>query len=456
MRLPFTRSELTAHLGIFAAAMLIALASAGRRPEGANDSSQLAAVECLVDYRTFAIDDSVFATVDKAFIHGHFYSTRPPLPTLLLAAAYQTMQWAVGLKAGADPGRFAYAMTVAGSGVAYALALCCCFALGGRLGLSLGWRIGLTAWFGLGTLALPYVRAVNAHILLLAVAMAIVLWLPQLCERHELRRWHVLSLGGLAGFGSTLDLGTGPVLLLCTAGLVVYRLRRISALAGFALGALPWLTLHHAINYDIGGTWKPYSAVPEYFQYEHSSFDAASLTGVLNKHTPGTFVVYAVRMMADRYGFLNCNILVVLAVVSGVVLVRRKAAETPEVLFAGTWFVGTWLLYALGSSNYGGRCLSIRWFVPLLAAAWYVLAVGLRRVTELGRPCRILGGWGIAAGPALWWAGPWLSHNVSFLWALFPAALLHCWVDRKWVQKLRSPPGKTAVPKLFARSELAR
>src|SRR6266852_4695105 len=103
MRSPFTRSELAAHLGIFAGAMVIALGSAGGRPQGGHDSSQLAAVECLVDYRTFAIDDSTFATVDKAFIQGHFYSTRPPVTALLLAGVYQAMQWAVGFKASADP-----------------------------------------------------------------------------------------------------------------------------------------------------------------------------------------------------------------------------------------------------------------------------------------------------------------------------------------------------------------
>jgi hypothetical protein len=431
MRSPFWRSELAAHLGIFAGAMVIALASAGD-PPGANDSSQLAAVECLVDYRTFAINNSSFATPDKALIHGPFYSTRPPVPTLLLAGFYQAMQWAVGFKASADPGLFTYVMTVASTGVAYALALCCCCALAGRLDLSPRRRLGLTACLGLGTLALPYVRAVNAHILLLAVAMALFLLLPRLHAPHGPRRRHLLGLGTLAGLGYTLDLGAGPVLLLCTAGLVLHRLRRPAALAVFALAALPWLALHHAINYDIGGTWKPYSAVPEYFRYEHSDFDADSLTGVWNKHTPATFMAYAARMLVGRYGFLNCNLLVVLAAAGGVILVRRKAAETPEVLFAGAWFVGTWLLYAFGSSNYGGRCLSIRWFVPLLAPAFYVLAVALRRVPELGRPFKILGAWGIAAGPALWWAGPWLSHNVSLLWALLPGALVHCLLDRKW------------------------
>src|SRR5262245_39412023 len=83
-----------------------------------NDGSRLATVECLVDFHTLAIDDSIFVrvpksdathrpvylplsnpeittsgTLDKLSIDGRFYSDKSPVPALLMAGVYQTLQW---------------------------------------------------------------------------------------------------------------------------------------------------------------------------------------------------------------------------------------------------------------------------------------------------------------------------------------------------------------------------
>ena len=99
-----------------------------------NDGSRLAAVESLVDYRTWAIENSIFVdpsrvepldplpyapcragwvsqgerllfmasasgTGDKMWIGGHFYSDKAPVPSLLMAAFYKGLQIVTGLTA---------------------------------------------------------------------------------------------------------------------------------------------------------------------------------------------------------------------------------------------------------------------------------------------------------------------------------------------------------------------
>src|SRR3569623_2949890 len=99
-------------------ASIVALVSARDYAGGWNDGSRLATVECLVDYHTLAIDDSIFVKVppidfsgtrpfpylvndpnawndgtkDKILVNGHFCSHRSPLPAVMLAGWYLVWQ----------------------------------------------------------------------------------------------------------------------------------------------------------------------------------------------------------------------------------------------------------------------------------------------------------------------------------------------------------------------------
>src|SRR5580765_1702136 len=130
------------------------VAVVGIRPYAAswNDGSRLATVECLVDFGTLAIDDSIFVAVppagdpnkrnpyrgpaldkgtyDKLWIDGHFYSDKSPVPALLLAVVYQLLQWLCSLHVRINPGIFCWWMTAATSSVAYVAAVVCVFRLG--------------------------------------------------------------------------------------------------------------------------------------------------------------------------------------------------------------------------------------------------------------------------------------------------------------------------------------
>src|SRR5438552_7222779 len=190
-------------LFVLAMSLAIAVVSARTYAGGWNDGSRLATVECLVDYHTLAIDQSIFVQVppdadpahlpyptdepgllangtgDKLLIHGHYYSDKSPVPALLMASIYQAWKWFTGATARQRPDSFCYWMALTSSGLAYAIAVYCIYQLGGLLRLHLSLRLAFTASFGLATVALPYARHVNSHILLLAVASALFLRLAQ-------------------------------------------------------------------------------------------------------------------------------------------------------------------------------------------------------------------------------------------------------------------------------------
>jgi hypothetical protein len=436
-------------VGVVVVAVAAVLTGLSARPYAGcwNDGSRLATVECLVDEHTLAIDHSVFVlvprpphpapypadepglrqhgTLDKLFIAGHFYSDKSPVPAVLLAGCYRVWQWGTGWTARTHPEEFCRAMTLASSGLAYVLGVFAVYRLGGLLRLGLGLSVALTASFCLATVALPYSRHVNNHILLLGVSSWMAVGVAGLTEGETATSpWgRLLALGTLAGLGYTIDLGVGPVMLLAAGLLVAGRCRRFGPGLAFASAALPWLVLHHALNYAVGGSWKPANALPENFRWPGSPFHAGNLTGAWPHQGLVSFLLYAGSMLFGKRGFLGHNLPLFLLLPAAGVLVRQRRRERPGVLWALACCVGTWILYASTSNNSSGQCLSIRWFVPLLAPAYYLLALWLRQQPRARAPFLVLSAVGgmevLRMGE-----GPWSKHMVPSFWLLQEVALV--------------------------------
>ncbi len=451
-------------LAVVAAATLVAVVSARPYAGGWNDGSRLATVESLVDHRTWAIDGSIFVVVpegrspyppwdpalgagtrDKLRIDGHFYSDKPPVPALVMAGLYQVLRWTSGLEAAATPGTFCYAMTVGTVGLAYVISLVCLFLLGWRLGLPLGTRAALTASLGLATVAPVYARHVNGHLLLLGAVSVTLLQLVKLATAPRGVFRQGVGIGAVAGFGYTMDLGVGPVLLAATVGVVVTR-AGARGLAGVLLGSLPWVALHHGLSFAIAGTLWPMNAVPEYLSWPGSPFEAGNMTGRWH-HTPAHFVVYAAALLFGKRGFIGHDLPLFLLVARAPTLWRRRGSFSPEILFAAALSAGTWLIYAAGSSNYSGQCVSIRWFVPLLGPAYFLIAILLRDCRGRRSELVLLSAWGALLTALLWWEGPWARHLAPFYWPLQAAALASWAAWARYAAKTsETPPASTIDP----------
>jgi hypothetical protein len=433
---------------VLSAALVVAAISARPYAGSWNEGSRLAAVEALVDHGTFSIDDSIFVkvagglnadapspypvdnpflkhgTLDKLLIDGHFYSDKPPVQSLLLAGVYQVWQWLGGPLAHERPDLFCYLMTLLSSGLAYVVAVGCLYRLGHLVGLTVGLRVALTASFALGTVALTYSRHVNGHIAQLGVVMALLVALVPLARTDGQCSWpRLLWIGTLGGLAYSLDLGVGPVLLVCLVGLIVYRCRRLKPVMLFGLGALPWLVTHHAFNYAIGGTLGPANKVAEYLQWPGTPFAGRDVTGGWH-HSFGHFWVYAAAMLFGKRGLFGHNLPLFLALPGFLYLLRKRERLTAELVFGLAWCAGSWLLYAAFSTNYSGACCSIRWFVPFLGPFYLALALLLARDPAYRWDFYTLSAWGMILGGIMWWQGPWMIKMMPLFWPIQAAALL--------------------------------
>jgi hypothetical protein len=444
---------------IVVGALTIAALSARPYAGSWNDGSRLASVEALADYSTFSIDNSVFVQVpaeliergqspydpadplllrdgtrDKLLIRGHYYSDKPPVLSVLMARIYRLWQACGGPRFAERPDLVCWFLTVTTSGFAYALAVLCMYSIARRVGLDRPLGLLLAGGLALSTVALPYTRHVNNHILLLGVSAALMLQLVQLRERLKAGQmpWgRLLFIGTLAGLGYNLDLGLAPPLVGGLFVLIVYRCRRLAPVLVVATGAMPWLVAHHLLNYQIGGTLGPANAVPEYLNWPGSPFSEANMTG-LWRHGAGNFAVYSLALLFGKHGFIGHNLPLFMTLPAIFLLVRYRDESRPEVLFAVLFSVGGWLMYAAFSNNYGGACCSVRWFVPFLAPGFYILAELLRRHLDYRWDCFALCAVGALMGMVMWWGGPFIRHMVPMYWPIQAAGLMSWALVRRW------------------------
>jgi hypothetical protein len=423
------------------AAAVVAVVGARPYAGGWNDGSRLATAESLVDRGTLAIDGSVFVvvppadegrpspypahpsllrengTLDKLLIDGHFYSDKPPVQAVMMAGVYAAWRACGGPTTADRPDLFCWLLTVTSSGLAYVVAVWCVYRLGREVGLRGRAHALVTLAFAACTVAPAYSRHVNAHGAQLAAAAALCLALAGLGQGRTRR---AAVAGFLAGFGYTLDLGMGPGLLLATIGYAAVVSGRWAAFVA-GLAALPWLAAHHALNYAIGGTLVPANTVPAYLAWPGSPFGLNEMTGGW-KHSAGGFLLYAADLMMGKKGFLLYNLPLWLVPGGAAFLWFCRRAHRPAVGFALGWTLLGWFAYAAASNNLSGQCLSVRWFVPLLAPGFWVLALVIREYPEYLPDLSWLSTVGGGFGVVMWIDGPWARHLPPGLWGWFAVA----------------------------------
>lgn len=440
-------------------ALALILAAWGAKPFAAswNDGSRLASVESLVERNTFCIDDSLFlqpseehfaqgtppydpdesllrkGTQDKLFIGGHWYSDKPPLVSLPLAGAYRVLMQ-FGLPAPSErPDVFAWVVCVLLSGVGYAVAVGCMWNLGNRVGLSAGWRFAWLGAFALATMLPAYTRSANNHIAQLGAVAAVCVLLCRIADAARERQiaWgSLVAVGFVTGFAYNLDFGIGPPLVPAVLFVVALRARSALAIAACALAILPCVVAGHAINYSIGGDWlKPLNMHPEYLNWPGSPFDT-TMTGVIRTRYFAQFQ-YTFDLLVGKKGFLTHNLPLLVALVAGVLVLKRRGHHRVELLVLGVWCVMGWLLYGVLSKNHGGWCVSIRWFVPFLAPGFWLLAKVLVERPEFRRDFVLLSAWGLVLSVSAWLVGTWWPRNVPLYWWCFGGALIS-WGIVRW------------------------
>ncbi|HYE80338.1 MAG TPA: hypothetical protein VEI97_20365, partial [bacterium] len=229
-----------------------------------NDQSRFATIQALVEQGTFAIDNTRWGwwTGDKVFAGEHFYSTKPPLLSVLGAAVYWPLHRMLGLSYfnDAQAPTIYYVVTLTLIGVPMALAAALFYDLLARFGLALRWRLVGVLGFALGSLYLPYSTIFQNHTVAGIAGLGSFAGLL-IASQGPGRFWPL----ALAGLGVALALATdivgGAPYAFAAITWLAWRHtaggRPAAELGPFALGLAVPLTIHFACNYAITGDFSP-------------------------------------------------------------------------------------------------------------------------------------------------------------------------------------------------------
>ena len=246
-----------------------------------NDRSRLASVDSLVERGTWVIDRSRFhqeprsdyQIIDKIQIGDHFYSSKPPVLSFLMAGEYWVLHHAFGYDFNDEEDRrfLIWALTYTFTGIPF-LWIAFLFRIAAR------WFIldPMVRFVGLFIVLfcnehLGFAETINNHIpgaSLLFSSMVFAIGLVH--GKLKPAPWLFVLTGLLAGLLPTVELPASFFCVLLWAYLVWWFPRQ--TLLWFTLGAVPPLALNFGLMYAISGSIIPFYLRDELYRYKGGSY----------------------------------------------------------------------------------------------------------------------------------------------------------------------------------------
>ena len=374
----------------------------------ATDSFQLfALIEVGRDYRDRLRGDSGivfedgYGTVDKV-LHPErfeFYSTKPPLLTVLAAGEYWVLKKAFGWSLKEKPFEVVRVILLTFNVLPLALYLWLLARLLDHYAAADWSRYFVLGAAAFGTMVTPFLISFNNHTLgtcaaLVAVYAALRVW------SGANSAWWYAAAGLAAGFLVTCEL---PAAALAAAlfGMLWWRSPQQTLLAFVPAAAVPVAALL-LTNYHFFHEWLPpyFKFGGPWYEYEGSHWlNVARGTGrgidTAGRHE--TKAVYALHLLVGHHGIFSLTpmfLLTIIGLVIGVCSFSRdpkgsadaaalpfgsrlnEQTPLPRVFFAVTLVVSLIVLgfYLLKSDNYGGWSNGPRWLM-WLAPLWLLAAL---------------------------------------------------------------------------------
>lgn len=367
-----------------------------------NDQSRFATIEALVEnpdsMPRFAIDFTTYGwwTGDKIYDNQHFYSTKPPVLSVLGAGIYYFLHdWFQMDYSNPEQERYIYfIITFLLIGVMSAAALALFYDLMRRLGLLKKHAIFLTVAVGIGSLMLPYTLVFNNHTFAGAAIFISFYFLYKAIEHRGSRGWNLFLAGLFSGLALTVDIaGAGPfaaAFLIFTLTMGInrrwhkhVRMYGVALIGSFLIGFLIFIIAHLYFNYQITGDWKP-------IYTKHALYNKLAVEG------------YYGEVISSKESFFSENRL--RYIVNSLVGIRGIFLYTPLMLFSFyfmikvardrrnrlallsklilIFLIPAWIYLLFATKNYGGTSYGSRYFIAAMPMLFFFNAYLFRYATS--------------------------------------------------------------------------
>jgi hypothetical protein len=414
---------------------ILALVTTHCVPRSANDESRIATVQSLVESGSLIIDKTPFiATRDKVFINGHFYSDKPPVPSVLGAAVYLPL-YHLGFGLHEKASVPYYLVTLLTVKLFWLLGSVAFFCALGFTGLDAERRFLASVSLAFGSLYFSWSTVFNSHELAAAFLGIGFYFLLKARFSAQVN----INLGIAAFFlslASTADIPTGVFYALFLA-YVVRDARLRHGTVWYVLPLLVTLLPALALTYSIHHSILPVQIIRSYFQYPGSPWIKSGGLSGMEINTTKFSLKYGLLVFMGPKGFLIYNPILWIALWGLLRTIRQRGLFFYEAIVVGAGSVILALYYVLFTTNYGGWSYSIRWFVPVLPLLFFFLYPYFAAYDERrARYFRVLLGAAVvialvgALNPwsdASWSAAPFIANVKQLSTGLASRVAAHCW-----------------------------
>lgn len=351
----------------------------------ANDRSRWATVRALVEYDTWQIDEVIadpqWDTIDKVRHEDHFYSTKPALLPVIVAAVYRSVNWVTDLFDGEAPdertarkhdgwtladetAETTRAILIIVNLLPWLAALVVMAAIGERYAQQDMTRVFLVAAASLGTILTSFLVTLNNH-LIAVVCLVFALYPAMRIVIDGERRWWLFALCGFfAALTCTMDLPAALFGLLIF-GLLFWKSPKPTLLF-FGTAALIPLVAYFYTNYLATGGWKPFYAYYGTDKYEYVYKGVPSYwknpTGIDANDEPPW--LYFLHCTIGHHGIFSLTPIFLLSVAGWIGLRKWGNRKLAPFLWLGlilTLAVLGFYMSRTQNYNYGGNTAGLRW-----------------------------------------------------------------------------------------------
>ena len=343
------------------------------------ETSRYSVVESVLERGTFAIDDSFFTTPDKGERNGHYYGDKPPLLTFFVIGWGRVLKcFGVRFLTG-DYFRAVYLTN------ALIFLLSCLtgwffyVGLRRRPRMPEPYRIAMSVLSVASTLVLSYAVTLNNHTLCAAAMMGLILLLER-CEETGLTRLRAFMAGIMTGLILNLEFVTGGVMGLTVFVFVLSSIapvsRRKENVLMYAAGAGLLILSEAGMNMISYG-----SPLPLYISTHKPTF------------TEKNYLIYAFHIL---FGFEGFFLYMPALLFAGFACASERMRRDRVFVTMMASTAAAVVLFAVGTSDFGGWCYGDRFLIPFAPVLLYYAAI------YFGRPRSRLKRWEFFRLALLW------------------------------------------------------
>ena len=409
---------------VLLATLLHAMALGKAKPlQSANDRSRWCTVWSLVERGTFQIDEirqrPGWDTIDLVHVDGHFYSTKPPLLTVLVSGLTWCVQRTTGWTLTSQTQQVTFVVLLVVNILPFFVSLLAWVAIVEQITEKIWTRLFAVIIACFGTLITPFLMTLNNHTVAAASVMIALFALMRILDRSSDRvsSWPYILCGFAAAWTAVNEL-PAALLLVILAGVAYRRSTRHTLKAFLPAAAVPIVALV-VTNIIATGSWKPFYAdygtdkyrfvidgIPSYWMQPQG----------VDRNIDSPWI-YFVHCMVGHHGLFSLTPIACFAVIGWTMAIRLRAGFMKTALWVGAVTSAVVIAFYMTRTqnyNYGGVSCALRWAL-WLTPLWLIAVVpvldrcvgawSLRAVANLLVAMSIYSAWQPIDNP---WRQPWL------------------------------------------------